>query len=230
MKKLMFVLLCNLAFCHVAIAQNCSQFVNKADGKKLSYVSLDAKGKLQMTAVYLTTKKDASTVAVHATINDKDGKSIGAGDSEMICAGNAIKIDMKAFIPAATMKQYGNMQVNGEAKYLTYPSDLKPGQTLDDGSVTISLNNEGAAMGDLQMNIINRKVETAETVNTKAGNFDCFKITYDATTKIKMMGIGIPFSMKVTEWYSPELGRFVKSETYHKNGKLLGTVVLDAVN
>lgn len=230
MKKLMLVLLCNLLVSYAAIAQNCSEFVNKANGKKLSYVSQDAKGKTQMTVVYLTTKKDASTVAVHATINDKDGKNIGSGDSQMICTGNAIKMDMKSFIPASTMKQYGNMQANGEAKYLTYPNDLKPGQSLDDGSLTMSLNNGGAAMGDLQMDIINRKVEAAEVVNTKAGNFNCLKITYDVSTKIKMMGIGIPFKMKVIEWYSPELGRFVKSESYNKNDKLMGTMTLDSLN
>ncbi|HEX8021551.1 hypothetical protein [Mucilaginibacter sp.] len=226
MKKLIVLLL--MLICKIGFAQNCSQFVNNVNGKKLTYVSQDAKGKPQMTAVYVTSKKDATTVTVHAEINDKNGKAIGNGDSEMICTGNTIKVDMKSFVPAANMK--GNMQVSGEAKYLTYPADMQAGQTLDDGSVTIDMGNNGAQMANLQMDIKNRKVEQAETVSTNAGSFDCFKISYDATTKMRMMGIGIPFNMKVTEWYSPKLGRFVKSETYNKGGKLMGTMTLDAIN
>lgn len=230
MKKMITLLFCTLVCGRTATAQNCSQFISDVNGKKLSYLYHDAKGKPQMTAVYTNVKKDASTVAVHAAISDRDGKVIGSGDSEMICSGNTIKMDMKSFIPAASMKQYGEMQANGEARYLTYPADIKAGQTLDDGSVTISMNNGGAAMVEMQMDITNRKVEIAETVTTGAGSFDCFKVTYDATTKVKMMGIGIPFRMKVTEWYAPKLGRFVKSETYNKSGKLMGTMTLDSIN
>jgi hypothetical protein len=224
MKKIIFLLL--TLYCKTAIAQNCSQFINNTNGKTLTYINLDAKGKQQITAIYTTTKKDASTVTVHAQINDKNGKEIGNGDSEMICTGNTIKVDMKSFVPAANMK--GNMQVSGEAKYLTYPTDMKAGQTLDDGSVTIDMSSSGATMANLQMDIKNRKVEQPESVTTNAGSFDCFKLTYDATTKVKMMGIGIPFNFHVTEWYSPKLGRFVKSETY-KGNKLMGTMSLDSI-
>ncbi|WP_426584669.1 hypothetical protein [Mucilaginibacter sp. R-33] len=225
MKRLTVLLL--VLICRIGFAQNCSQFVNNVNGKKLTYINQDAKGKQQMTAVYTTTKKDATTVAVHAEINDKNGKPIGNGDSEMICTGNTIKVDMKSFVPAANMK--GNMQVSGEAKYLTYPTDMHAGQTLDDGSVTIDMGSGGTKMANLQMDIKNRKVEQAETISTNAGSFDCLKISYDATTKMKMMGIGIPFNFHVTEWYSPKLGRFVKSETY-KGEKLMGTMTLDAIN
>ncbi|MEO3404395.1 hypothetical protein AAFN85_10855 [Mucilaginibacter sp. CAU 1740] len=224
MKKLIIILLA--LWCNNSIAQNCSQFINNTNGKTLTYINLDAKGKQQITAIYTTTKKDASTVTVHAQINDKNGKAIGNGDSEMICTGNTIKVDMKSFVPAANVK--GNMQVSGEAKYLTYPTDMKAGQTLDDGSVTIDMSSSGATMANLQMDIKNRKVEQPESITTNAGSFDCFKLTYDATTKVKMMGIGIPFNFHVTEWYSPKLGRFVKSETY-KGDKLMGTMSLDSI-
>lgn len=231
MKKLIILLLCAAVGGHIAKAQNCNQFVNNMDGKKLSYINRDAKGQPQVTAVYTGTKKDASAVAVHSVISDHNGKVIGTGDSEIICIGDEIKIDMKSFVPAASMKQYGgDMQMSGEARYLTYPADLKAGQTLDDGSVTINLNNGGAVKGEMQMDIVNRKVEAAETVTTGAGSFDCFKVTYDATTTMKMMGISIPFRIKVTEWFAPKLGRFVKSETYSKNGKLMGTMTLESIN
>jgi archaellum component FlaF (FlaF/FlaG flagellin family) len=228
MKKFIVMLLCTAVCCGTAAAQNCSQFVNSVNGKKLTYINQDAKGNLQMTAVYTSAKKDASTISTHAEITDKNGKLMGTGDSEMICDGNAIKVDMKSFIPASSMKQYSDMKISGEAKYLTYPTNMQAGQTLDDGSVTIEMNGNGSPM-TLQMDIVNRKVEQAETISTNAGSFDCFKITYEATTKVKIAGIGIPFHMKITEWYAPKLGRFVKSETYTKGGKLMGVMVLDAI-
>jgi hypothetical protein len=194
MKKFIAMLLCIAVTCGTAAAQNCSQFVNSVNGKKLTYINQDAKGNQQMTAVYTSTKKDASTISTHAEISDKNGKLMGTGDSEMICDTN-----------------------------------MQAGQALDDGSVAIEMNGNGSPMTQLQMDIVNRKVEQAETISTNAGSFDCFKISYEATTKVKIAGIGIPFHMKITEWYAPKLGRFVKSETYTKGGKLIGIMVLDSV-
>ena len=228
MKKLAALLTLITVISVKASAQDCSKFVNSANGRKLTYVNQDAKGNQQMTAVYTTTKKDASTIYVHAEIIDKNGKSMGTGDSEMICDGNAIKIDMKSFVPATSMRQNIDMKISGEAKYITFPMAMQPGESLDDGTVTIHMDGGGPA-AEMQMDLVNRKVEQAETITTNAGSFDCFKITYSATTKIKMAGIGIPFHMKITEWYSPKLGRDVKSETYNKGGKLMGTMVLDSI-
>lgn len=228
--KTLTTLLAMITFFGVnVLAQDCSTFVNSENGKKLTYVDQDAKGKPQMTVVYTTTKKDASTIAVHAEISDKNGKPMGTADSEMICDGNAIKVDMKSFVPAASMKQNMDMKVSGEAKYLTFPMKMIVGQSLDDGTVTISMGSNGGPAIDMQMDLVNRKVEQTETISTNAGSFDCFKITYDVTTKMKMAGIGIPFHMKVIQWYSPKLGRDVKSETYNKGGKLMGTMVLDSI-
>ena len=228
MKKFFSLLLFIVALYTAATAQDCGQFVNNVNGKKLTYINQDAKGNPQMTAVYTSTKKDASTIAVHAEIIDKTGKTMGTGDSEMICDGNNIKIDMKSFIPAGSLKQNMNIKMDGEAKYLTFPTGMQAGQSLDDGTVTLDIDNGGMKV-TMQMDFVNRKVEQAETITTNAGSFDCFKITYEATTKMKIAGIGIPFHMKVTEWFSPKLGRDVKSETYNKGGKLIGTMILDSI-
>jgi hypothetical protein len=122
------------------------------------------------------------------------------------------------------------MQVTGEAKYLVYPLNVKAGQTLEDGTMTMNITNDGHQMGDMQMDITNRKVEQAETISTPAGSFDCFRISYDAMVKIKMMGIGFPVRMHVIEWFSAKIARPVKSETYTKNGKLAGTMQLVSIN
>lgn len=230
MKKLFILLFILFSGNQFVNAQNCNQFIGTVNGKKLIYLNQDAKGNAQGKLIYTATKKDASTVSVHSEVFDKNGKSIAGGDSEMICSGDAIKIDMKAFVPASSMKQFSNMQMTGEAKYLAYPLNLSAGQKLDDGAVTIDMSNNGQPMSQIQMDITNRMVDKAETVSTNAGSFDCYKITYDATMKVKMMGIGIPVHMKVAEWFAPKLGRFVKSETYDKKSKLMGSMILDTIN
>ncbi len=229
MKRTFFTAMAIIIVVQLGMAQSCSQFINAVNGKKLLYANLDGKGKEQGKFTYITTKKDASTVAIHSEMVDKDGKPMGSADSEAKCNGDAISIDMKAFIPVNSTKQLGNMQMQGDTKYLVYPLNLKAGQTLEDGSVNINISNGGQTMGNMQMDIINRKVEQQETVNTGAGDFDCFRITYDATVRIKLMGIGFPVRMHVTEWFSPKLARPVKSETYTKNGKLAGSMLLESI-
>jgi hypothetical protein len=230
MKRTLLAAIAVIVLAQVGMAQDCSQFINAVNGKKLVYSNMDAKGSNTGTFNYLTTKKDASTVAVHTEVFDKDGKSIGASDSEAKCNGSVMSIDMKSFIPPASVKQFSNMQMQGDAKYLVYPLNLKSGQTLDDGSMTIQINNNGTQMGTMQMDITNRKVEQQEKVSTQAGEFDCFRISYDAMIRVKMMGIGFPVHMHVVEWFSPKLARPVKSETYSKNGKLGGTMQLQSIN
>ncbi len=230
MKKISLSVIATIMAMQFAIAQNCSQFINAVNGKKLVYANLDAKGKGQGKINYTSSKKDVSTVTVHTEISDKNGQPGGVSDSEVKCDGDVISIDMKSFIPPASVKQFSKMQMQADAKYLVYPFNLKAGQSLDDGSVNIIVNNDGHQMGDIQMNITNRKVEQEETVNTPAGNYNCFRIGYDAEVKVKMMGIGFPVHMHITEWFAPKLGRPVKSETYNKSGKLMGTMQLEAIN
>ena len=230
MKKVLFTIVAIILSANLALAQNCSQFISAVNGKKLVYSNLDTKGKESGKMNFTTTKKSGSTVAVHTEVFDKNAKSIGTSDSEMSCDGETIKVDMKSFVPAASVKQFSNMQMQGDVKYLVYPLNLKAGQALPDGTADIIINNNGSHMGDINMEITNRKVEQQETLSLPAGSFDCYKITYATTIKVKMMGIGFPVHMQVTEWFSPKLGRMVKSETYTKNGKLAGTTQLESIN
>jgi hypothetical protein len=230
MKRIVLTAVAVLMLLNLGMAQDCSKFIGAVNGKKMVYANMDAKGRNAGKFNYTMTKKDAATVAIHTEVLDKDGKSIGTSDSEAKCNGNVISIDMKSFIPASSMKQFNNMKMEGDAKYLVYPLNMKAGQTLEDGTVTINIINNGSPMGNFQMDLTNRKVEQAESISTAAGSFDCFRITYDAMIKVKMMGIGFPVHMHVTEWFAPKLARPVKSETYTKNGKLAGSMVLESIN
>jgi len=212
-------------------AQSCSQFINAVNGKKMVYNNMDPKGNNVNQVSYTSTKKDASTVIVHSEMTDKRGQPAGSGDSEITCSGNAINVDMKSFIPPASARQFNKMQIQADGKYLMYPLDLKAGQALPDGSADINVNSEGGShFAEVLIDITNRKVEQQETLNISSGDFDCFRITYDISVKAKILGIGIPVKMHVTEWFSPKLGRTVKSESYNKNGKLMSTMQLASIN
>lgn len=229
MKKLTTIILCLLALASLAAAQSCDQFINSSNGKKFVYTNLDSKGNKAGSLSYSAARKDAATLTFHSEVNDKNGKLIGSGDSDISCNGSAIKIDMKSFIPAASAKQFSNMQIESDGKYLTYPLSMKVGDKLEDGTAVITVNNNGSKFSEINITMSNRMVEASEQVQTPAGNFDCLKITYDSYFKAKIMGIGIPVNMKVTEWFSPKLGRFVKSETYRKD-KLAGSMILESIN
>ncbi|MEJ7912919.1 MAG: hypothetical protein WKF70_07175, partial [Chitinophagaceae bacterium] len=71
----------------------------------------------------------------------------------------------------------------------------------------------------------NRKVLSRERVTSEAGSWEAYKISYEATIRIKMAGIGIPMVMKTTEWFVPFFG-VVKTETFSRKGKKQGSSLL----
>jgi len=230
MRRLIFIIAAITVSAQLGTAQTCSQFIKAVDGKKMVYHNLDAKGNNVNQISYTSTKKDASTVIVHSEMTDKRGQPGGSGDSEITCDGNSLNVDMKSFIPAASARQFSKMQMQADGKFLMYPLDLKAGQALPDGSAVISVSNGAAHFADVYLDITNRKVEQQETLNLSSGNFDCYKITYDVMVKVKIGIIGIPVNMHTTEWFSPKLGRMVKTETYDKRGRLAGTMQLASIN
>ncbi|MDR3693636.1 hypothetical protein [Mucilaginibacter sp.] len=230
MKKIIITALSLLVLFHFGLAQSCDQFLNATNGKKLVYSNSDAKGNQTGQITYTSVKKDASTITIHSDITDKNGKAMGSSDFDITCNGSSINIDMRSFMPANGNKQMSNMQMQADGKYLSYPLTLNTGEKLEDGSMVITILNNGEKFGETHMDITNRNVVLKETISTPAGDFECFKITYDARMETKMMGIGIPVTMQSIEWFSPRLGRFIKSESYNKNGKLMGTTALVAIN
>lgn len=109
----------------------------------------------------------------------------------------------------------------------------------------------GGSFGDFSIsakgNTRNRKVEAFEKVETPAGTFDCYKITYELVVPTggfggfigsvgmnfdPMMGGGFPQQqepdgVKYADWISPEVG-LVKREKYNGRGKLQEVMRLEA--
>jgi hypothetical protein len=116
------------------------------------------------------------------------------------------------------------MEVSVEGGSLEMPSGMKAGDMLKDGDLKMSFSSGGMNVMNMAVSVTNRKVEAVENLTTPAGTFECYKISYDIATK--MMGINV--KMKGIEWYAKGVG-MVKSETYNKDAKLQGSMVLNAL-
>ncbi len=103
------------------------------------------------------------------------------------------------------------------------PSGMKAGDVLKDGDLKMSFSSGGMTVMNMEVSITNRKVEAIENLTTPAGTFECYKISYDISTKMM-----ITVKMKGVEWYAQKVG-MIKSESYSKDGKLQGSTVLNSL-
>ena len=138
----------------------------------------------------------------------------------MRCEGGNFYVDMRNFVDQKSMESFKDMEVKVDSKDMMYPAGLAAGQTLPDASITISAGSGGVSLMNLVVNITNRKVAGTESVTVPAGTFECYKITYDVETKLMFK-----ISTTVTEYVNMGAGN-VKTETYDKKGKLMGSSVL----
>jgi hypothetical protein len=111
------------------------------------------------------------------------------------------------------------------------PSRLSPGQTLKGGSVqtkttTMGSNKAGSSSTVQVYKVQDQKVEGIETIETSAGKFKAYKVSY------RMMSYGMaPEGLemyKAVTWYAKGPGE-VKS-MYYFQGKLIGYSLLTAYN
>ncbi|RYF54973.1 MAG: hypothetical protein EOO39_38625 [Cytophagaceae bacterium] len=88
----------------------------------------------------------------------------------------------------------------------------------------------GNSMMTMNMTMTNRQVDSQESITTPAGTFNAYKITADISLDNRAMGIPIRSSLKSVSYRTNELLFDVKSETYNKNGKLMGYTMLSKIN
>ena len=120
--------------------------------------------------------------------------------------------------------------MEGEAKfepvYLEYPAKLSVGDALKDAEFKMDISAKGGVSSNVVFKEENRKVAAKENVTSPAGTWEAYVISYDGSMKMKMAGIGLPaFTYTAKEWFVPGMD-IVKSETYAKNGKLVGSTLL----
>ena len=156
------------------------------------------------------------------TINAK-GKEQFSAKATVKCAGNSLSVSMKNMMNSEQMAGMKDMEMKVDETYLDYPANMKVGSNLKDGNFKADFYNGGMKLMSMNLTVSDRKVVAQEDIETPAGKFNCYKLTYKGSMKTI-----VNMSYDVAEWFSPKYG-VVKSETY-RNGKSMGYSILTRTN
>ncbi len=218
MQKLIFQLLL-LALPMSLIAQECGTMYDYfKTGVTLEYTNFDKKGKIQSVSTQkvhsIEQSADTTIATIDASTVDEKGKDLYQTTFPIKCHNSVIYMDMQAIIPQqVNANQSTDMEIEMQGTDLSFPADMKPGQSLPDSEIEIKMRMGGLQIMNTKYTIKNRKVEARESITTAAGTFDCLKISYDF--EYKLMGTR---TVHTEYWYSTSAG-MVKTISYDKKGK-----------
>ncbi len=226
MKKSIFILLAVFFLWGNSnlFSQECVFYSPVEKGTVLTHSNFDKKDKLTGTSTQTVidnyVEGGVQTVKIRNEYQDVEMDSVFVSELEMKCKDGRYYVDMESYIGESTLTPYSNMETTFEVENMTIPAELKVGEVLDNGKVTVTISNNGMKIMTISVNISNRKVEAKEDITTPAGTFECYKISYDISTKML-----ITIKASTVEWYAKNVG-VVRSESYNKKGKLTGYTVL----
>ena len=205
-------------------SQECVFYSPVEKGTVLKHSSYDKKDQLTGTSTQTVLdnyiENGVQTVKLRNEYQGVDTDSVFMTELEMKCKDGRYYMDMESFIGESMLTPYSEMETTFEVENMTIPAKLKAGDVLDNGRVTVTISNNDMKIMTISVNISNRKVEAIEEVTTPAGIFECYKISYDMSTKML-----ITIKASTVEWYAKNIG-VVRSESHNKKGKLTGYTVL----
>lgn len=203
-----------------AAAPGCSSSLWFKEGTTLEFNLTDANGKsTAVTTTKITSvRPEGSAIVTDFTNTYSKGKEV---KGTYRCEGDKLYMDMQSFFENnfAGLKRAG-VEMEVKNAYISFPSNMKPGDKLDDASFVITTKKAGKEFMTVTSTIKARKVEGVEKVTTAAGSWDCMKLSEIHSTKSEMMGKQfMSQDTKSIEWFTPGAG-VVKMETYDASGKL----------
>jgi hypothetical protein len=215
-------------FASVAIVNaQCNEFYVLQEGSEWEYQTFNPKGKMTGKSVQKVADFSKNSNGFVATVNsaifDDKNKEVAKGDMNYKCENGTMYLDMRNFLSEEQMKAFSSYEMKVEGTNLEIPSKLSPGQTLGDGTVTITAIGAPFPLKTTRT-ITDRKVEAKESITTPAGTFECYKIS-SKTLIESQMGVKISTQLSTTEWIAPKVGT-VKSESFNKSGKSMGYTLL----
>lgn len=223
MKTKIILLICSLFISFSVISQNaCNTYYPFKEGAKFEITNFNKKGKAESIVKYQVTNINNNVATIKTIILDTKGKEITTTEYQVTCNGNTVSIDFKSLMSADLFKQYKDMDIEMSGTNLEFPNNLQIGQTLKDANLKMTMNMGGINM-NMTIDIVDRKVNAKENITTAAGTFNCFALGYNTEMKI-----GMKMSFKIKEWIAENVG-VVKSESYNKNGKLMGYSELTSI-
>ena len=209
-----------LIFSISSFSQDCSNYFYMQDKKTIEMTISNNKGKESGKMIYKISNTTKNGNSITSTVNsefvDTKGNSTANTANNVKCTNGVMQMDMKVFIPASQQGQIKAGTASATDVYLEYPSAMKSGDQLKDGLLVMDYETMSGLKTTLEISITERKVEGNESITTPAGTWECFKITSKNRILTKVMSVGIPINMTVTEWFAPGFG-IVKTES--RSGK-----------
>lgn len=202
----------------LAKAQNI--FFPTQEGTVLEYKNFNKRdrvtGMVRYTITKIKTEGENTDITYLIESMDSKNKTVFKKELSIQNKGNKLYVDMSKFISKAALEEAGEipgeMEITGNA--MEIPSDLNPGDTLPDSHIEMSFK-MGFMSIKMGADVTDRMVETIENIETKAGNFEAYKLT----SSVAGNAIGIKTSSKLAEWLVKGIG-IVRSEDYDNNGEL----------
>jgi hypothetical protein len=225
MKKLSLLLFFAFIFNHSTFAQSCkNEFYPFTKGVKSTYESFDKKGKLQTinTSEILDIKSvgDSIKATIKSVSTNEKGKELSSGTVVTTCVNGAVLIDLRSIINNDMTSAFKDGEVSMTGSPLELPSQLRVGQSLSNGDLTMIVKSGGVQIMKMAFEVSNRKVAKQEKLTVKAGTYDAYVITYDMT--IDMM---FKRTVSVEQWFVSGVG-LVKMVTKDKNGNVESSMEL----
>ncbi len=224
MKKFYITLL--ISFLAYKAQSQCNTYFNFKEGSEYEMTHYSAKdkvtGKSLSEILSIEDNGGVLTAYIKGTVFDEKGKEVTSMNFEYICDQGVLKMDLKKFIPKEMFGNDADFEFELEGSYLEFPESLEIGQSLKDGVIEGKMTMEGnPAMANMTISIkiLNRKVESKEDITTPAGNFNCYKISYDMESSTKVMGMNNTVNLSGIEYVAEGIG-VVKTESYNKKGNL----------
>lgn len=192
------------------------------EGVRFEHTIYKPNGKVTGKTTNAIIASDGASAVVKTMLFDKKEELLSEGDFEVLCENGTIRIAIERFIPGELLENYQNMEMTVEGDFMEIPNDLRPGQSLPDGSGKITIKMAEGPMNmttTIDMAFTARNVEKAEAITTPAGTFDTYKITQKTTTKMTVMGMNRETTYTSASWLAKGVGT-VKAESFNPKGKM----------
>lgn len=216
-------------------AQACTGYYMLTDKSEYELLTFDRKDRQTGRMQYKVTSAKSTPSLTEATVqskvfDDKD-KMVTEGEYTVRCENGTVWIDMNAMVNPGMLAAYKDMEIKMQGDQIDYPSTLRAGQKLKDGSLTMDILDKESKqeISSMVMHVTDRQVGEKAAIKVPAGSYDSFKITQNMEMRSKAMGLNMPaMRMQTVEYFVPGVG-MVRSESY-RNGKLMAYTVLNKVS
>ena len=229
MKKLLITLLLTPL---LSYSQDCKNYYFMAANSSVEMTIYDKNGKQNGKQTWKISEVKKNSRGFESLVTnrmvDEKGKEISNGKGSYMCEGGVLKADVRMSMPQEQMQAYNTTEAKLENAYIDYPAKLTEGQELSNVDFKMDVTNKSGMAATINFKETNRKVEKKETITTPAGTWEAFIISYNVTFKTQIGPLGIPVNLKAKEWFVPNFG-IVKTESYNKNGKLIGSTLITAI-